>query len=472
MHLKQRKTIGVMLSIYLLLITINIDWLIESETIHLMEERLFWFCLFSMVVETFVVIMVGLKLYSFGYVFIVLANLYNCGQLILNYFSRRLIYSWANVLEMGEQIYIENHEIGLKCIVAVFCGVICVHLLKSTIMIKNNIAIFDRQMVISTGFSKMLFWVSAPAALYLAIVQAYYGLMYGYDVMFSKMPGQAVAYVSNLFFSAVVLMMSQAKDSKKHIIYILYVCYCFIMMLGGARSKPLFNFLICTYILFFVIKRIHVKLSTLLIVMSCLYIVLEGMIGIRYARVNGLSWEGFTRAVEEHGNDVIFETLQETSITQAVLTETMYYKKIVAKDMDYGGGQLIGAITSIIPGISHIADMSGVSLQDNIGKSYLGGSFVADFYYDNHIIIYALLFGGFMQLIFGMYDEKKDIFYCALWAPIVQQLLFSVRTSTSNIPRLIVWHIAMVFIIYNFYRRFLWRGRYVNKSFNVLKSYR
>ena len=444
----QRALAGFFLSVFLFVITINAHFFVDAGTLKGMEKNILYFIGISLFIEVFAGIFAGLQLLSLSFFFIILAYIYNCGQVLLNYLDYDIYYTYADVKNLyGEANYINHIVIALISIAVVYMGMMFVHLLQCLGKRKKHVKVYDKKIVLSKKFACVLLAVSLPFSLYTVFLQLYYGLKFGYGVVNSHRAGQFQTYMASLLLPGIIILIATATDKKKKWIYLIYTFYCFITMLGGIRSAALLNFLVCTYVYLFLILKIKINWKKIILFGVVALVLLEVMIGIRYARPYGITIESFTQAVHEHGSEVILDTIREMSGTEIVLAKTMGYKREILTE---NGRQMGVAFLSVILGISKLVEvnLSQFSMQYVMPISHLGGSFVSDFYFDNQLLLFSFLFGILLQVIFSKFEVGKDIFYSAYWAPILPQLIFSVRSSTTNLPRLIVWYSILFLIVY------------------------
>ena len=389
----------------------------------------------------------GIPLFSFSVAFIFLASSFNCGQCLVNYLGIEIL-KHGNVFALfGEAVYKKVTVWSIWSIYLTYLGMICNQILlgkqRLTYRIKwfsfpnidNDSLIYQKRITIA------LLSISLPAQLYITVKQITNNITYGYNVAALMTNNPLVNYASKLLVSAVVIALYQAvKRGKSGIgIYLAYLCLNLVTMIGGGvRSASFLAIVVVTYLFFFVIHEKRIRIKDVIIWGTLGIIALQILVAIRDMRAYGFSLDLFINAFSAGKKGAVGSYFSETTVTEGVLGYVISNESTLNQPVL---GQLFSALLGIIPGIGYLSpiDLTQFDLQKVLNIRHMGGSFVADLYFDHVLVVGSFIWGAFVHRIFMHFEKEKNILKCAFWAPIITQILLSVRTTIAQLPRMIVW---------------------------------
>lgn len=292
--------------------------------------------------------------------------------------------------------------------------------------------------------------VATPFFLHRTLTFLFNTLRYGYGFAANLEYNSYFQIIMKLMLPGLILWMISYKDSKKKsfLILILGLFLYSLAMLTGQRS---FNFMYILILLSFYlgyIIKLKLNFKHVLLLIPLLLLASFILSFIREARISGLNFN--IGEILNNTNNPILSMLNEFGITSNIVT----YTYIESKTPLYGL-QILASILIIIPGVSHIfpfIDFSKLNVTDALNAWNLGGSFIADFYFDFHYagIIACLIFGFLIQRIFSYFINvltDKTIWKAAFLCPILCDIIFCVRSTTYKIPRLTVYYSLFFLLI-------------------------
>ncbi|MGQ4670797.1 O-antigen polysaccharide polymerase Wzy [Bacillus toyonensis] len=225
----------------------------------------------------------------------------------------------------------------------------------------------------------------------------------------------------------------------------IYIAYKFITMLTGMRAYAILNILIMLYLYHSSVKKFNRKLVLFGMVIG--YFILSLFIAIRNTRSYGLSFEMIYEGMLSSQGNPILGTFEEFGLTINVVCEVV---RNVGDNglVDYANGmQIVTSIMSAIPFVSSIfgnINFTEYNLIERLDIWHLGGSYIADFYFDFGTKgIFGIAIYGFLIQLFSQYIEKNlkqmNYYKVAMFIPAGIDIIFSVRSTITKIPRVLLW---------------------------------
>lgn len=290
---------------------------------------------------------------------------------------------------------------------------------------------------------------------------------YGYMVAANFPQNSYVRLMGEFLLPAFLLMMTAPEIKTKTSGRI--VCFgCavyFVSMLTGQRAYNLMYMAILLWIYLSRVRRIKIKIKSVIVGAISVYIFSLFLSLIRQTRTQGMSMELLFQNLRYYNKNPVLDMVNEFAITGNIVTHVVREKKIPVY-----GQQLAASFLITIPGISKLfpVDWGKYNLTDNLGVWNLGGSYIADFYYDFGYGVYlaCAIWGWCLNRIFTWYYnilERKRYFEAAFMSPVICEILFSVRSTTYKIPRTFFFY-AIIFLF--MYCSYILVESIVNKSHN------
>ncbi len=398
----------------------------------------------------------GIPLVSFTSAFLIIAAAFNCGQCLVNYLGLEILRHGNVYVLFGFETYRKVIIYSFWAIYFTSLGIICSQLLASSnikIKLKTTVhlipkidnCLLERQKILTI----VLFFISLPAQLYLTYRQLTNTISYGYNVAATMTINPLISYLSKLLISAVVLALFQLNKKKGFVLYLGFIAMNIITMLGGVRSYAFLSIVVVTYVYFIVILEQKINIKDIIFWGILGILAVHLLVAIRDVRAYGFSFELLKESFLTGKDGALGSYFSETTVTHGVLGYVINNENNINQPIM---GQFISGVLGIIPGISIISpiDLKQFDMQKVLDIPEMGGSFIADFYFDHVLILFSFLWGVCINRIFSYFEREKNILKCAFWSPIITQVLFSVRTTTAQLPRMIIWmgivYYSVVFI--------------------------
>lgn len=308
-------------------------------------------------------------------------------------------------------------------------------------------------------FKSMNYANIAVALTIMAIIANVYQLIHGlvYNVYqgtnesehFSALT-MLMDYIAYTLLPSVMLLIYSKKDKRgiRYFILTTYLVFECALMVTGVRAQHMINIIVFLYFYFIAIEKIRIMtvVSGVLGAMVLLYM----LIIIRYGRATG----DYFSAITFSGGNVVLNTMSEFGFTINTLC--------IAKQSEFEhmvGGQFIFSFLSIVPKVKTLFPTFSVSnnVYDVLNLYRYGSSFVTDIYFDfgeNSGIIFAV-YGLFVQKCSSYFENcinKANVLQAAFIAPFLTRVLFTVRTSYANLPRLFFWigiYMAVIYFVFS-----------------------
>lgn len=349
-------------------------------------------------------------------------------------------------------ITIEATHVMINAVIALFCGYIIYHMFHQRKK-ANYKDLYGGKTSISMAW--ILTIVGFCADIFYSGWLLVTVMMGGYnnvrDVLVSSNETYLLRLLSYLMLPGVLLFIQSKDISKqmKKVILVAFVIYKVIMSFSGLRAYVLINIFIAVYIYYR--NNMEQKFRLRYLLYAGLIMQLGGgfIVGIRESRGAGINLALVMRYMFDFRSNIIFDLMSEFGITGNVICVVLSQTSGVASS----GTQLVYSFLTMIPFISKIAP--GINFKEAILETSLnihnyGGSYVGDALFDfgkAGLFVACIILGLVFAKVYEWYEkniEVGNVLNVAIMAPIIVELVFSVRSSLSKMPRMILWYAILV----------------------------
>ncbi|BCC32334.1 TPA: O-antigen polysaccharide polymerase Wzy [Bacillus cereus] len=448
---KSNKLIPIMLYLGYFIIAWWILW--QTESVDYSEWTLYIIVLaFSTLsVQILIARYAKIKIISFSGMFIIFSYVFHFAHMFLlfiNYSFIDLSYG-VGLYNYGEDVFREVMNFSLLSMLALFLGMMFAPRTDTEIIqeVNNSKKDINNHLKYYGKLGIILLIISLPIDLYLLLNQIKQMGTGGYASVHEFGVNLGLKYLSYLVNPAFFLLMVANKNKRWNAQFILgiYIAYKFITMLTGMRAYAILNILIMLYLYHSSVKKFNRKLVLFGMIVG--YFILSLFIVIRNTRSYGLSFEMIYEGMLSSQGNPILGTFEEFGLTINVVCEVV---RNVGDNglVDYANGmQIVTSIMSAIPFVSSIfsnINFTEYNLIERLDIWHLGGSYIADFYFDFGTKgIFGIAIYGFLIQLFSQYIEKNlkqmNYYKVAMFIPAGIDIIFSVRSTITKIPRVLLW---------------------------------
>ncbi|MDA1602347.1 O-antigen polysaccharide polymerase Wzy [Bacillus cereus group sp. RP37] len=450
--MKLKKT-NKMLLAFLYLGYIGILWLILKRTEGLSYEKWMIYINATLLITIFIQLIfmkyLRINIISIAGMFLIFSYVFHFSHLFLlsiNYSFVDLAYG-VGLYKYGEDIYRAVMNFSMLSVASLFLGMMLAKKSKGKENPSISVKGINKNQQYYGVLGAILLVVSLPIDLYLLFNQIKQMGAGGYSSVHEFGVNLGLRYVSYLVNPAIFLLMVSNKNHKwkAKCILIIYILYKFITMFTGMRAYAILNILIMLYLYHSSVKKFNRKFVILGSFIG--YFILSLFIVIRNTRSYGLSFDKIYEGLLSNQSNPILGTLEEFGLTINVVCEVI--EKVGSNGLvDYAGGmQIVTASMSAIPFVSSIfsnINFTEYNLIERLDIWHLGGSYIADFYFDFGTKgIFGIAIYGFLIQLFSQYIEKNlkqmNYYKVAMFIPAGIDIIFSVRSTITKIPRVLLW---------------------------------
>ncbi len=283
------------------------------------------------------------------------------------------------------------------------------------------------------------------------IYQLYYGLSnniyQGTGALDST--GILITLVNYIAYTLLPACMLLVYQNRNYVLYrntlsSVYIVFEIILMMTGVRAQHIINIIIFIYFYYSAVQKL--RLRTILLGVIAAFCMLYVITVIRYGRSSG----NYVLALSSAGGNILLNTMSEFGFTINTLC--------IAKQAGFEhmtGGQFLFSILSVIPKSKTLWNEFALNnnVYDALNLYRYGSSFVTDIYFDfaEYASIIFVIYGLFVQKLTGFFERNLangNILRVVLIAPFLTRVLFTVRTSCVNLPRLFVWILVYMLFIF------------------------
>ena len=413
-------------------------------------------CMFT---ATAVTVLVEIVYYMFVFnkknllalVFIILTVLFHFSHLLLLVVGYSFGSTLANLpmVRFGESAARKAFQISLRFQSANFLGFFLFDFWKKreSNREKRHIEIKTRDISAVTFF---IFVVGLTAWGCRTIKTLFLTSAYGYATVEAGNIDIYLILTGRLLMVAFVLMIMLTQSSIKRVTILgIGVLLYTLAMISGERAYNLLSIGVLVYVYFIGLNKPMIKIRYLVLISILGLILIVFLNAIRLTRENGMNIDLLLENLQEATSSPILSLINEFGISENVMA-----KMCAEMESNNHGLQLLTAFIIIIPGISYILpmDYTGLTLAGKLDAQNLGGSFIADFYFDfgEWGVLFSILYGILLAQFFNYFTDaikKRKYFIAAYLSPLLLELIFTVRSTTYKIPRTIVFYSAILFAI-------------------------
>lgn len=388
------------------------------------------------------------------YVFICLTYIFHVSHIYLKFldyeFPRTLAY--GNIFNYSFETVKESAWVSVMAIIAIFIGIIVYHIFYRENIYNASVGYKHKKVTLNHIF------------IYLLIIIGW-GFDLLYYVMVYAFTAKGYANMTELSYSfllkvpsycllpgilGIIIDKSFSKKFKNRVVAI-FLFYKLTSMITGLRAYSLINMVIVMYVHY----RANMKKVNFFkwIILSLVLLQFGGglLVAVREMRFYGIDVGEIAVNLFSVKKNLLFDLIAEFGGTQGVICREINTFEGVAS----GGRQLFSSILSIIPKISYLIDLNytKMSLESAMNSHNMGGSYIADLLFDfgrSGIIASGIVLGSFFAWFYEKYDSairfgnQKVV---VIFAPIVVEFIYCVRSSLSKMPRLTCWYLVLYFML-------------------------
>lgn len=454
MYVNMKKIISILLSTIYLIFLVYLEKQLHVYEISKWLDYTTIIIIATIIFQIFILRLVDVKIISIPVTFIILTYLFHFSQVLLlsiEYDFGNLSYSIA-MDRYGINSFKEVINLCIYSTYFVYLGILVSSFKRNKYFnIKsNNMNFTDRKKII-LGIIFVL--ISFPTEILFNFIPQLTAMLTGGYTSVHEVGGNIIIRcVSYLLFPGIYLLITSkliSKSTSKGILFI-FIIYKIISMITGLRAYNLVNIMLMIYLYNKTNNSINIKQSKI-ILLGIMSIPMTNLLNIiRENRISGLNFEVIFSNIFNLSNNIYLSIMSEFGITINVVNHVFNnlteYKK---------GGQIITGILSIIPGISSLLpyiEWKNLNIAENFGIQTLGGSYIADFYFDfGYGCIIACFIYGYLIFRLSNYVDNciktKKYEKVAFISPLIIELMFTIRSSIYKIPRTIFIYTIIYFII-------------------------
>lgn len=258
-----------------------------------------------------------------------------------------------------------------------------------------------------------------------------------------------VRYFSLLLPSAVVLIISDPISSlkKKQIVFVSFIAYKVICMLGGYRAYAFISILLAFYVYYKICEPFRIRFKHIIIGLVVIQLGSGLLAGIRDTRQQGVNVQSVLASTFDLNNNAVFSLLSDFGVTLSIISTVLD----ATNGKPIQGSYLMGSLTTIIPGASSLVQNTGYqNMEEELGLRNAGGSLIGDLVFDygvDKILFTSIILGLLYGFIFEKFEQSiKNLspFALAYLFPVLVDLIFCARSSLAKMPREIVWYFLLL----------------------------
>jgi hypothetical protein len=442
MAINRSKFLGVLISVFYAVIVltfmpIRVNWL----------EKYMLLLSITFIFQIIIMKLSKIKLLSISFLFLIFTYIFHFSHVLLLFFQYDFEPYYLRNLSInkyGVEAFLSLLELAFWFSYAVFLGFLLSNMKNNTLdnkKIKANIETNNFHFILGI----ILIVLSFPIDFfYMFIGRLIQSIQGGYLAVHEYEINYILRLVSYLLLPGVFLVITSSNISRsiQKLILILLISYKVVSMMTGLRAYNLISIIIFLYY-YFKINNMKIKLKHVMILGLSMLVLGNLLVVIREMRHSGIAASLILSEIFNIDNNIIFNLMQEFGGT---INMVGYVYNNISEPS--GGSQLISSIVSILPRVSTIfnyVNWSSMSIVDKLDTWNMGGSFIADFYFD--FGYWGILMSGLYGFIIQKVDDyinfeilRTNYIKAAFFIPILIEIIFTVRSSTAKLPRMIVWY--------------------------------
>lgn len=401
------------------------------------------------------------KLISIKILFLIFIYIFNFGNLIVNLINENAQYKVYDFLHYYSQ------DSNIKAILFSFITINFMLLGSLIYSKKTNHKVKDRllktetinfkfeskeNLVLLRLFSIIILIFTFPFELYISINKLLIAINQGYLATYDFYFPGILIQLSQFYIIGLILLAISFKESKKisNCIFALITIYqCFVMITGNRGMQTI---ALCLIILIYFLYFQKINFKSMVILISLGIMGIFAITSISQIRVQGYSsLSNFIVELLNVKNNPIIAAFDEFGFT--LYTTSLSIAQVPYATPFTFGLTYLASFSNVLPNVSEFTrflnDFSCFTVHLDGGS--IGGSIIAELYYN------FSYFGCILGLLIGYYSNfLSDIFISSLKnnefyifsfciMPSIS-LMWWVRDSFQNIPRLFVYSFLFLFI--------------------------
>ncbi|MEK4079424.1 O-antigen polysaccharide polymerase Wzy [Solibacillus sp. FSL K6-1126] len=447
------SSLGILINIFLLLITLSIDNVPIDEWIKLFAFISLAQLFFNIVLLKFL----GEELFSLTCLFLIFSYLFHFSYIFMLGFQIKPSYSRQILFNSVPINLIKDTSTFILFVQAfVALGMILIYikpikysdtpLQKSNIIMSKKIIKYMGTICVGIGIIPMI---------YIDISKLIAYQENGYLAIF-ELEVRNIYLLAKLTIVGVMLLIIANKENKKMamVIVFLSIFYQFFSMLSGGRGEAVITIITLTYLYIKVVKEVQFKTIFQYFVIGYIGVIFINIIR-EYREKNGDFRYLLTILTEQKIVNPIFEIMEEFGGTLLSVCFSMRYFPQYAP-IQWGANYLAAAITLLPSNLGDFGDyynkVEYIYFYPG-SRMYMGGSYIGELYYsfNNYGILMALFIGVFVAFISK--KIKLSILNERYFSLIIYLILFSgilwwVRDYFAGMIRDLFWISLFLSILY------------------------
>lgn len=411
----------------------------------------------------YLTIKIKMKLFTVLCFFLIFLLMFNYGNLFVNFINSDYDYSVFDFLHYyHDESNIKAIQYSYITINFIILGLCLFHknninLIKKInnskfLGIKNKLNVNKKYLRI---YSILIILISLPIELYINLNKLYIGFTQGYIATYDFNISGILIQISKFYIIGFILLaISYFNESKRksYFLFLLLLFYQILIMMSGNRGYQVITICILAIIFFSEYATLDKKKFLLLIFLSIL--LLFFVTGISKIRNEGYtSIDDFLNSLIQIKNNPLISVFDEFGFTLYTLSLTI--DQVPAITPYAHGLTFIGSFSSVFPNISesinNAINFSNFVIHLNGGS--IGGSIIAELFYN--FSYFGCFFGifigyivSFLSLSLSKALESRNYFFLSFLILPSISLLWWIRDSFLNIPRMLVYSIVFLLLSY------------------------
>lgn len=260
------------------------------------------------------------------------------------------------------------------------------------------------------------------------------------------------------FFIGIISLIIALQDNGKlqKFIFIFALLFYASQILFGNRGLPIIYAVMIAWTYYCYLGKHKIKAKNIILVVIIIFVSSVALNFIRENRGIGISeWGKKINSSAVAANNPILDICYEMGVTIYPITYTM---QVVPNKIDYKKGKnYIYSILSVIiinldgnknEGFKKKMDISN-EISSYAGIPF-GGSYIQEAYanFGRFSIIIMIIFGILLKKFDNFISKKTNMIYAVLLIYISVSILWSIRNTTTSIPREVVWYSGSTYLLY------------------------
>lgn len=407
---------------------------------------------------------------SLQFFFLSFLYLFNFGNIVINLFDSNYNFSVYDFLGHYDQTAnIKAIQFAFLFINFIILGFILYNKFSNR-KITNvlfNLKIFDipNNQKFLKLLSLFIICTSFPIELYIVINKIIISLNQGYLATYDFYISGILVQIAQFYIIGFILLAFAYKNKKiiYNSIFLFLIIFQFVIMISGNRGNPVVS--LCILFLIYFSYFYKLKIKSFFILCFFAFLGLFVVTGISKIRVN--SYENIGALVESLfsiDNNPVISVFDEFGFT-------LYTLSLVMKQQPgpYGftyGMTYLASFATILPnitsGLNSLVDFA--SFASHIGGGHIGGNLIAELFYNFSYfgVLLAIPLGYFISFLSNLaidcLNKEKMYLFSFFILPSIS-VLWWVRDSFQNMPRMIVYSFIYLVVIKKGCDFFYNRGR-------------